>query len=100
MQRRYRDDGIERAGFERMIENVAAQEFDVRSTRVFDRQSDAGLVKVDADHMFSLRCELAGELTVAAPDIKDPSGAGRDCIREQRVVLNVVVPPLGIRNVS
>lgn len=48
-----------------------------------------------ADHMFRVRCELAGEVTVAAPDIKDSVGSGGDCSEEQRVVLDVVVPPLG-----
>jgi hypothetical protein len=82
MERRYRNDGVERAWFERMIEYVAAHVLDVRFTGVFDRQTNAGLVKVDADYMLCLRCELAGEFTVAAPDIKDPSGGVRDGAEE------------------
>lgn len=45
--------------------------------------------------MFRVRCELAGEVTVAAPDIKDSVGSGGDGSEEQRVVLDVVVPRLG-----
>jgi hypothetical protein len=78
-------------------EEVARQVVDLGGGVVLLGQADARLVQFDRGDVGDDPAQLAGQDALAAANIERPLGPGWHGVEDQRVVVEVVVPPLGRR---
>ena len=93
MQHGDRGDVVERRRLERVGHEVAEDELDVLVQPA--GQLDARRVAVDARDERHHLAQLAGEQALAATDVEGAPAARRNGPEDQRVVVRVVIPPLG-----
>lgn len=86
-------DQAERRGRERVGEEVATHELDLASRALPAGQLDARGVLVDAYHAGNAVGQLPGEHALPTAHVQHPLAAGRDGRQDQRVVVDIVIPP-------
>ncbi len=92
VQNSHTDHQVERRALERIAQHVTHDVLDGRVRCLALRFVDARPVDVDANHLRRVRDQLAAEQSAPASDIQNSVGGPQP--QQQRVVLDVPIPPL------
>jgi len=76
-----------------MGKKVAAHKSDLAVRALTTRRRDARGVLIDANHLGNPIGELPGKHPLPTAHIQRPLAPRRDSCQDQRVVVNVVIPP-------
>jgi MFS family permease len=96
VQRRHRGDQVERGRLEQVAEEIADQEVDTGGI-LPPGEADARLVQVDGHDVRDRPAQVAGQASLAAADVEGPPAPVGHGVEDHAVVVEVVVPPFGLR---